>query len=172
MKLTQEKKKKFSLDLVGTYKFTSKNKTGEITKTATYKNQIVSAGRTLLALGISEGFENGDGNELKITHCAIGTGDTAVSPNDTQLENEGFRKTITSPKGVGNKAVLTTFFTHSEGNMVIKEVGMFIGATDTANSGTLFSRVSTENSEIGANGYTKDEGETLTIEYILEINTA
>jgi hypothetical protein len=156
---------KIGLGLMGTYKFTSRDKNGDITKQATYKNQIVAVGRGLMAKAISDG-----GVDMKITHCAIGTGDTAVSDVDDKLVNEGFRKTITSPKGVGNKAVLTTFFTHSEGNMVIKEIGLFIGATDTADSGTLFSRVSTANAEIGADGYTKDAGETLTIEYILEIN--
>lgn len=81
------------------------------------------------------------GNELNITHLALGTGTTAVTSSDTKLATEIFRKGYTNKtQGIASfqtKVVIAT--AEAVGN--IKEIGIFANGTGTADSGTLLSRL-------------------------------
>ena len=92
------------------------------------------------------GFMNADNvpidcNSLNITHLALGTGTTSVTSTDTKLAAELFRKGYTTKiQGIASfqtKVIIAP--PEAVGN--IKEIGLFANATDTADSGTLLSRL-------------------------------
>lgn len=92
------------------------------------------------------GFMNADNvpidcNSLNITHLSLGTGTTAVTSADTKLAAELFRKGYTT-KTQGLASFQTkVVIAPSEAVGNIKEIGLFANATDTADSGTLLSRL-------------------------------
>ena len=65
--------------------------------------------------------------------------------------------------------LISTFFDFTEANQEIKEIGLFVDGEETKDSGILFSRISTENSDIPI---TKQDTETLTIDYSLTLVNA
>lgn len=82
---------------------------------------------------------------LAIKYFAFGTGTTAPTVNDTQLEAEVYRKQVTQisrPSAANVQSILSLLA--SECNVTIREIGVFCGpaATAAANSGNLLSRVS------------------------------
>lgn len=105
--------------------------------TLTTINQTV---RTQMLLGTYTGALDA----LQIKYFAFGTGSTPATAADTQLASEYYRKQVTqissSASGVVNS---TCALTASEVNTEIREIGVFCGsgATSTANSGTLLSRI-------------------------------
>lgn len=74
-----------------------------------------------------------------VTHFAIGDDNTAAAAGNTTLGNETFRKTVASRLDDDNVANIAVFIGATEANFTWKEWGHFIGATDTANSGTMLS---------------------------------
>lgn len=96
-------------------------------------------------------------NEGVITYGAIGPGTNTPSVSDTSLQTESFRKTIATAEYLSNVLTVQLFLSTSEGNMTIREYGLFgEDASSTASSGTLFERVSMNK--------TKTSAKTLTIE--------
>lgn len=90
------------------------------------------------------------------TYHAVGTGITAPALGDTTLQTELFRKLISVRSYSNNQALFQTYFTTSEANGTLRELGLFGDlATATANSGTLFARV--------AINRTKTTSDTLTV---------
>lgn len=77
----------------------------------------------------------------EINYIAVGDSD-AIIENPTQLGNEIFRTPITnrSKTGIGVSEVMTSIL-DTDGNMTIREIGIFAGGTEAANSGTLISRM-------------------------------
>jgi len=103
-----------------------------------YENLVTDAGLSLLFDWLSLQNVNG------ISYVAIGTGTTSPSKSDTQLENETFRKAILSYEKNPSQDCITfiAYITSSDYTGDISELGLFGGdATETANTGTLFSRV-------------------------------
>lgn len=82
---------------------------------------------------------------LEIKYIAIGTGSTPINSTQTQLANEVFRVAPSNPATNTNIGEITTEFIilETEAQVEIKEIGIFCGtgATATANSGTMLSRV-------------------------------
>lgn len=110
--------------------------TGEI-RTEEYHNLAVDSG-----LNWIRDFFNGD-VVTGLNRFAVGTGVTAESPSDILLGLEVFRDQFTLvtkiSKGLEIKYFLSS--TSANGN-TIGEAGLFgNGATDTANSGTMYARV-------------------------------
>jgi hypothetical protein len=143
----------------GVYTFTLKNiHTGE-KKVFTKKNLITNAGKNyiLKRLGADQ-FVPG----MRFSHCALGTGTTAPTINDTQLQTEIYRNNMASASDNINVGYWSAFYTATETTGAYKEFGIFINGTSTANSGTLFSRVSIN--------ITKSNVESLTIDYQLTLN--
>ena len=118
-------------------------------------NLIVDSGANLL-----RDFLKGD-SVSGLTHLAIGTGTTSPQAIDTQLENEVYRQAFTDVAVENRTLRLTTFITSSAYSGEISELGLFgNGATDTAGSGTLFSRVVVST-------FTKSDSEAMTVEWTL-----
>jgi hypothetical protein len=110
--------------------------TGQIRKEE-HHNLAVDSGLNLI-----RDFMNGD-VVTGLNRFAVGTGVTAESPSDIQLGLEVFRDQFTLvtkiSKGLEIKYFLSS--TSANGN-TIGEAGLFgNGATDTANSGTMYGRV-------------------------------
>ena len=64
-----------------------------------------------------------------ITQTAIGTDDTVVSGDNTQLGNEVFRAPPTASFLLGSKFQLRSFFSNANLPSTLEEVGWFIEGT-------------------------------------------
>jgi len=83
---------------------------------------------------------NGGSAALNVTHIATGTGTNAAAKSDTALQTEFFRKALSSKSTTATTFVAKLSLAPSESVTTIRELGVFIDATDTAGSGTLLSR--------------------------------
>lgn len=101
------------------------------------KNMITDAGLAAMAKALT-----GD-PDIEIKYLALGTSDAAVTGAETQLGAEIFRTAITDISRSGSVVTSTFYVLSGEGIGQIEEIGIFVGSTasDTANSGTLLSRV-------------------------------
>ena len=145
---------------IGIWRFTIRDeKTGKVKRVYEYKNLIPTVGRTAIANHLSDATP--DIPNLRVNYSALGTNTTAPANGDTQLGTETFRKAIASETNSNNVAYFTAFYTAAEVSGTFREAALFINATATANSGTLFSRV--------AINITKSLTETLTIDYTVTI---
>lgn len=131
----------------------SHDKNGKIIDVQHYKNLITDVGKQSLA----EAFIGTTSNSQGIgTYHAVGTNSTAPAAGNIQLGTEIFRKLVSVRSRSGKYAQFQTFFTTSEGNGTLREVGLFgDSASGTANSGTLFAHA--------AISRTKSSSDTLTI---------
>ena len=111
-------------------------KTGKTT-VEEYHNLAVNAGLDLI-----RDFMYGDAVS-GLNRFAIGTGTTAEDPADTQLQNEVFRDQFTKVDKIDQGLEIQYYLSSTSANgNIISEAGLFgNGATDTANSGTLYARV-------------------------------
>lgn len=110
----------------------------KIKDTGWLDNLVPTVGRSALA-SILAG-DNLKSNPGKITYCAVGTGDTTPTISGTKLTTELARIPISNlTKSIDNNAIIQAFFTTSQGNGTLKELGMFgEDATSTSDSGTMF----------------------------------
>ena len=140
---------KENFELKGRYTIQACNaETGKIIKTWVVNNQLTAINqnlRTAMLLGsTSPVYEEG---MFQIKYFAFGTGTTQASPNDTQLENEEFRKQITKIAQLSSGVVQSLVsVSPGESNFIIKEIGVFCGpsATSEPNTGLLLSRVNVD----------------------------
>ena len=103
------------------------------------KNVVVDAGLTLLANRLTSVSPS---SECLVNYVATGTGTNAPSSSDTMLQTENARKAVLSRTNDGVVAAISTTFGATEvPTSTIRELGLFIDATGTANSGTLLARV-------------------------------
>jgi hypothetical protein len=156
---------KNTIKLTGKYCLTFRNKKKEITKQFEFENLVVNLGLNIIAK-----FLAGDNSTSgQINYCALGIGNETVQNNNTKLSNEIFRKTISAGNYSNNVLLISTFFDFTEANQKIKEIGLFVDGEEEKDSGILFSRISTEHSDIPI---TKQDTETLTIDYSLTLVNA
>ncbi|MCK4609460.1 MAG: hypothetical protein KAT71_08255 [Gammaproteobacteria bacterium] len=146
-----------NIKLRGIYTLTFRDAKGNVTHSHTIKNRVVDTGLALFA------------SSLVLDYVALGDSATAVVAGDTTLVNETERKAVASSSTSGNKKYISVFFGLAEAVGTINEVGSFSGGSLTADSGTLFSRISTENAELPI---TKTGSESLTIDYEVEVINA
>lgn len=107
------------------------------------------------------GAEKGD-----VTYLAVGTGASgggdAPAVGDTTLKTELIRKQISVRSSTTDTANFRVFFSTSEANDTLTEIGLFgDDATVAGDSGTLFARAVITK--------TKTDAETLTIDWSLTI---
>ncbi len=103
------------------------------------KNLVVTAGLTLLANRISDASPD---SGCLVNYIAVGTGSTAPASGNTTLVTENARKQVSSRTNSGAVAAISTAFSAGEVPIsTIRELGLFIDGTATANSGTLLARV-------------------------------
>lgn len=115
------------------------DKNGKIKTVDYYNNTVVDTGKDAIADAL-RGTETN--NRGIITYCALGTGSTASTETDVELETELARKLVSVRSVSGNVATFDTFFTTSEAVGTLREAGLFgDNASSTADSGTLFCRV-------------------------------
>lgn len=108
-----------------------------------FDNQLTEINRTV-RVQMLMGSYTGALDALEIKYFAFGTGDRAVTVNDTSLQNEVYRKQITQISNPNPGIVQTVVSLGSqECNYNIREIGVFSGpdAVGTTDSGTLLSRV-------------------------------
>jgi hypothetical protein len=114
-------------------------KTDKIKSVDFVENMIVTAGKNSMASALKGTTDN---NQGIITYCAVGTSAVAPALGDTSLTAEIFRKLVSVRSVSGKVATFQTFFTTSEAIGTLREAGLFgDAATDSANTGTLFSNV-------------------------------
>lgn len=114
--------------------------TGE-KKVTRYKNMIMQSYYDLIFKFLNTDNESVDLDAFTINRVALGTGTTAVTSTDTKLAAEIYRKLPTT-KTRGNSSFVTKVIiapADAVGN--IKEIGIFAKGTNTADSGTLLSRL-------------------------------
>lgn len=106
-------------------------------RTEEYHNLAVDSG-----LNWIRDFFNGD-VVSGLNRFAAGTGITAESPSDIQLGTEVFRDQFTLVTKISKELEIKYFLSSTSANgNTIGEAGLFgNGATDTANSGTMYARV-------------------------------
>ena len=83
----------------------------------------------------------GTATPMEVTHFALGTGTTTAMKANVALEMEEFRKARTSISSTPTSLIVKLSLAPIEAVMTIREIGLFMEATDTAGSGTLLSRV-------------------------------
>lgn len=111
---------------------------GKVKQEVRKKNLVVTAGLTLLANRISDATPS---SGCLINYIAVGTGTNAPAAGDTALQTENARKAVTSrTSSAAIAAISTTFNAGDVPASTLKEVGMFIDGTASADSGTLFCR--------------------------------
>ena len=135
--------------------------TGEVEISEWISNIIPLCGRAATARRlINKGAKP---SESIITYGAVGKGTTTPANSNTKLGAEIERKAIASTSQADNIITIRTFFTTSEANGVLKEFGLFgEEATASADTGTLFERVSIDR--------TKTSAKTLLIESVITIS--
>lgn len=138
-------------------------KDGYIKRQYKIKNLIPTVGRAVIANNLTASSPT---YSPRINYTALGTGTASPANSDTTLATEVYRKATASATNSANVAYVTAFYTAVETTGTYKEAGLFIGATGTANSGALFSRVLLN----APSGITKSGTETLTIDYTLTIS--
>jgi hypothetical protein len=123
----------------GVFEINIKNKsTGEV-KTEEIHNRLMNIALQELVKPLT-----GTAANLEIKYLALGTGSTAVTDNDTELDTELFRTTDTSLSATATGQVTSEFVVlDSEATGNITEIGIFGGtsATLTADVGILISRI-------------------------------
>ena len=125
-----------SLSLTGAITLTLRHLDGR-EEVSEYRNLIVNAGRAAITNGLI-GSTTAYPNYLE-----LGTGTTAVAVTQTTLVTPS----TATWKGIAAKTLYSTYiasfdttYVTSEANGTFSEIGIFAGATATANSGSLFAR--------------------------------
>lgn len=122
-------------------------------------NLVLIEGLLQITKGLSDNLSSLD--ELSINYAAVGTGSTAPAASDSQLTTEHTRKVITSLNYVNGTLFAGNFLDYAEANTTLREGGLFIDGTATANSGYMFNHVLLES----PTGITKTSADLLTINY-------
>lgn len=134
-------------------------KTGRIKEVKEYHNVVCTVGKTIIAEFL--GTTTPSVTTLSPNYCAVGTGTNVPAASDTGLQTETARKVVASKTSSGAVAYLTGFFGATDVSGTLKEVGLFINASATAGSGTIFNHV--------AINVTKSLTETLTIDFTITV---
>lgn len=135
-------------------------KTGKVKEVQYYHNLVTTIGKTLVAEFL--GLNTPSVPSLRPNYCAVGTGTNAPALTDTQLQTELDRTTLASNSASGVVAYLTAYFGAADAIGTLKEAGLFINGSASANTGSLFNRV--------AINVTKSGSETLTIDFDITVS--
>ncbi len=129
-----------SLDMFGRLTIQINDSEGKLVESVAANNSIVLSGRDLVAkLFIKETIN-------PVSHVAVGTGSAPVTPGDTQLGTELFRKPINPANASQNltttqdnkkKVTVTTDLDFGEANGALTEAGLF----NASAAGVMYNRV-------------------------------
>lgn len=126
-------------------------------------NTITAGAKTMVANNFANSSPD---NVMKIDFSALGTGNTAVTENDTTLDVESYRRKIASASNLNTVVNVSAFYGAVEVNGTFYEHAIFADASTTTDSGVMISRVLLNPND----GITKSTSETLTIDYTLTIS--
>lgn len=102
-----------------------------------YKNAFLLKGKEF----ILDCLTNTTNDFTGYKYVGIGDGKTPVTPSDTKLVNERFRKEITQISREEDKIILDIYMENFEANFKWQEIGLFgNGEAGTLNSGYLLNR--------------------------------
>jgi hypothetical protein len=122
-----------------------------------FHNDFMDAGRKKI-LNYLTGFNE----QITYDFLAISDTDGAITVLDKKIENEVFRKEVTSVSTFDNKLIIDIFIDSFEANFTWKQVGLFVGGSvGTKDSGILFNKALIEQE--------KNSGKSLTISWEIEI---
>ena len=106
----------------------------------------------------------GESDKGVVTYLALGSDTTAPVATDIKLGTETFRKAITQRTRTGLIFYSSSFLISTEANGTFREMGLYgDDASGSSDSGTLYTHL--------AINETKVLGETITVDYNLEILT-
>ncbi len=109
--------------------------TGQKISENVYNNVTCTVART----EIMKALANNSPVATYLEYCAVGTGAGVPAVSDTILFTELTRKVFALVNQASNVITIRTFFTTSEGNGTLTEIGYFMDdATAALNSGTMF----------------------------------
>jgi len=123
-----------------------------------YENVVCVNGKAFLAAWLN--LESPVHSRSTI-YGAVGTSATAPAGGDTGLGSELARVVLATSSRLSNLVTLDFFFGSGQGNGVLMEAGLFLGATSSAGTGSLLSHVA-----ISEN---KTSSVTMTLEFSLQI---
>lgn len=135
-------------------------KTGKVKRVKKFHNLLPTVGRTAIANNLANVAPSP--SSILINYVGVGTDATAAANGQTQLLVEIARNAVASRTNASNIAYITGFFGATEAIATLREAGLFINGTATANSGTLFSRV--------VINITKSGTETLTLDWTITVS--
>lgn len=116
-------------------------------------NLVVNSGLALM-------IDNMKVDTDHLTHIAVGTGTTTVSPSDTTLETEIFRKVISDIDTIVNVLTAETQIETTEANAIWKEIGMFTASS----GGIMFNRINID--------FNKTSSDTVKIKFTITISVS
>lgn len=102
-----------------------------------HENKVVNHGLSTVAKMLTGEISN---TNIPF-YMALGMGITPVGGEDTQLEDEQYRKIVSSQSTQGGVVRFRFLLQANEGNGDWSEFGMFVGGTALKDSGSLFNRV-------------------------------
>lgn len=112
---------------------------GKVIDLRHYRNITTSAGKNMIVTAL----DKNSNENTKITYVEVGTGETAATVADTDLETPVARTPVEQVVHTSiNRLYFTAHFSGSATNQELKEVGIFGGplATTTTGSGVMFAR--------------------------------
>lgn len=149
-----------AIQFKGRFKLTLKDFNDNIIQEVEKENLVVTAGKQ----GFAKIINSESGFSGVPNYCAVGTGTNTPAVTDTQLQTELAREVLTpgtTSTRIGAEVDFEFYFGPTEANGNIKEVGVFVDGTATANSGTLFDRTLVD--------ITKTSDNSLTIAFALTV---
>jgi len=75
-----------------------------------------------------------------ISHCAVGTSNTAEATNDAKLGTETDRLAPTSTSRTENQIIVRTFFSNANLPTTVEELGWFMNGSGSVDSGEILIR--------------------------------
>lgn len=120
--------------LEGKFILTLKDLEGNVVQTQESKNLVVTVGKEVFArLLMNDQTYSGF-----VNYVAVGTDGASPAVGDTQLGAEIDRSELEDSNRVGTQTTLEYVFSATQAIGDLKEIGAFIDATDTPNSGIMF----------------------------------
>lgn len=145
--------------LLGVWRVTMRDaRSGRFLSRRRYENVACLNGKSFIAQWLN--LEN-PAHTLANVYGAVGTSATAPAATDTRLGAELGRVVLGTNSRAANVVTMDFFFNTSQGNGTLAEAGLFLGATNAANSGNLLSHVA-----ISEN---KTNLVTMTLEFSIQI---
>ncbi len=112
--------------------------TGRLLSDETYPNTVCQPGRNYIAAWLNQ---EGSYAANPTIYGAVGTSSAAVTGTETQLGAEVARAALSVQIRALNVLTWSFVFTATQANVSQQEVGIFLGGTTVANSGSLLSRI-------------------------------